>query len=153
MNSPKKSLHMCPSSFCTMGGLVLGYIQDKDRVNYFREPVFVTQDFLDAAAKQPERKFRFAGICAEDACANWTGLECDVPRQLMLLRHDQNDLALETQNTCFLYTSCRWRAQVGEYACTLCPMVITDSHANVQTSAGVWILAPPLRSKDARKSE
>lgn len=128
-----KQSFTCPSSVCDDNALLLGVIGSNGRVGYVTPPLQVDHSFIDAVAAtggHAERRFRFAGTCVEGRCAQWTGNKCGaIEIALSTYAEVDSDLGLPA---CGIRNTCRWFAQSGRAACSVCPLVIT----NVVTDKG-----------------
>ncbi|MFJ6783495.1 hypothetical protein [Streptomyces yangpuensis] len=120
----------CPSGACREGASLLGVMTGGGRLAYLPEPVFVDRAFADRldAAGRPERRYRFTEPCAESACAQWTGTACGVIDHILDgtagagVRREDGPLP-----DCGIRRDCRWFAQRGAAACSVCPTVVADT--------------------------
>jgi hypothetical protein len=84
----------------------------------------------------PESRFRFAGPCHGDTCAQWSGSRCQVIDRVADEVAAHNILPAEGSPSCSIRQQCRWFAQVGVDACRVCPLVVTTlPSAPAQTDA------------------
>jgi hypothetical protein len=110
---------------------LLGVIDENGRVGYLTPAITVDQEFVEKAkqGRSPRKRFRFAGPCVEESCAQWTGSRCGVidtvfdAVQTLAPAPARPDGVLPH---CAIRSSCRWFAQEGAAACAACPFVITD---------------------------
>lgn len=117
---------LCPSSTCHEGAVVIGLLGADGRLGYLRPAIPVDGRFVVSSPQHgdPESRFRFADNCARDACEHWSGKHCGLVEQLInsprahILEH-AHDLP-----RCDIRASCRWFAQDGRAACTVCPAVV-----------------------------
>jgi hypothetical protein len=72
---------------------------------------------------EPERRFRFASPCREDACVQWTGERCGV---IDRVNAAATPVELRRLPTCAIRRTCRWYAQSSTRACDVCSYVVTD---------------------------
>jgi len=74
----------------------------------------------------PERRFRFAGLCLEDRCPQWTGEGCAIGD----MAAEAVDLGMpgsaQQLPACSIRHSCRWFFQRGAPACAACPLIVAD---------------------------
>jgi hypothetical protein len=121
----------CPSSTCQPGAVLLGVVGRDGRVRYVSPALAVDDEFVEQAqrGRTPEKRFRFAGPCVEDRCAQWTGRSCGVIERV--LSHPGVDEAVAAHDgpapPCAIRRHCRWFAQEGVAACHACPLVVTDT--------------------------
>lgn len=113
----------CPSARAEAGNLLFGRVQGA-RVERLATPLPVDAAFVEALAARgpPEQRFRFAGVCAEGACAQWQDGACGVIRRVLA---DRKPVA-EGLPACALRPTCRWFGQEGAVACAACALVVTD---------------------------
>ncbi len=116
----------CPSARCEPGAELVGVVNELGQVDFLPQPLEVGETFVGIAraGRTPEKRFRFTSDCAEGGCAQWRDGHCTIV-----------DLALERfthlERTrppakCALRGRCRWFAQAGVDACTVCRLVVTD---------------------------
>lgn len=117
---------LCPSFRCQDGAILLGIVQEEARVAFAANPIVIDQHFVDLARKgrTPEARFRFAGPCAQGACSHWRDGRCRVIDRVLtrLKSHMPGDELVQ----CSIRNQCRWYAQSGPCACSVCPEVITN---------------------------
>lgn len=115
----------CPSSLGQVGSNLLGVVNPSGTVGFFKDPVEVTQEFIDDAGdfENLERRFRFSNKCVQSGCKQWTGKECGVIKAVLALDSipAKNDLP-----ACSIRSNCRWFYQEGAIACNGCRYVITN---------------------------
>ena len=117
---------LCPSSVCREGAILIGIVRRDGRVAFSANEIVVNSEFVQIArtGRTPEKRFRFAGRCIENGCAQWTGSRCGVIDSLSPLIEKPLD---ETElPRCSIRSQCRWFHQIGADACAICPDVITD---------------------------
>ena len=120
---------LCPSARCEEGAVLLGVVGGDGTVGYIRPLVTIDQEFVDRAkqGRDPEKRFRFAQPCIEGKCAHWRGQRCGVIDQGLEFQEDGTIPRPEQPlPKCSIRPSCRWFAQVGPRACSVCPLVVTD---------------------------
>jgi len=121
---------LCPSARCEEGAILLGIVGKDGVVGYVSPLITVDQDFVRQAHKgrAPEKRFRFSQPCIEGGCRQWTGSRCGViDRALQATEEaDTPDVWDGVLPKCSIRSRCRWFAQVGRRACTVCPLVMTD---------------------------
>jgi len=128
-----KTQVLCPSSKCKDGAQLIGIVREDGAVNMLQEAITITQDFVDTAnlGRKPEMRFRFAGKCIKNGCAQWTGERCGIIDKIMDYVEDKVESSSEDNQfsqlpNCSIRSQCRWFKQRGGEACKVCPMVITD---------------------------
>ena len=119
---------LCPSARCEPGAILLGIVGADGVVGYVRPQIDVDEEFVSTAAqgRSPEKRFRFASRCVEDKCMQWTGSRCGVIDKV-LERQERGELPSADLPACTIRQECRWHAQSGPRACTVCPFVVTDT--------------------------
>lgn len=131
---------LCPSAPAEVGSLLIGVVGADGAVQYIRDRLPITSEFLDAAKQQgsPEQRFRFSSRCVQGNCAQWKEGRCGLPDRLGRLV--ASDDLIEELPRCAIRSQCRWFAQIGINACKLCPIVTTRNEdpqsANFQTAEG-----------------
>ena len=120
---------LCPSARCEPDAILLGVVASDGRVGYLRPEVRIDAEFVAAAraGREPEKRFRFAQPCVEGRCAYWTGSQCGVIQNV--LDSDEGRVAQDESRPlprCSIRPRCRWFAEQGARACTLCPLVVTQ---------------------------
>ena len=127
MASPDK---VCPSTRVHAGAILLGVIGPEGRVAYLTPETRVDEEFVRAVQEPgtaPEKRFRFAGRCVEDACSHWTGDCCGVIELGV-----RSDLGKESNGSggtlprCSIRPRCRWFFDEGARACRVCPLIVHD---------------------------
>lgn len=116
---------LCPSARCTVGARLLGIVGPDGTVGFVMPPLPVDERFVERAhqGRAPERRFRFANRCMEDACGYWTGDRCGVIDAAVAALTDD---ASDEIRPCAIRASCRWFNQHGRPACSVCPLIVTD---------------------------
>lgn len=114
---------LCPSSRCKPGALLLGVVTAEGEIAFLPERTRITPRFAEIArqGRRPEARFRFAGACARNGCARWTGEGCGVAAAAAALADPAVDPA-----ACAITESCQWRAEHGEEICRACRFVVTE---------------------------
>lgn len=122
-----KDTILCPSACCESGAILLGIVLPDGKVAFARDRVVVDESFVQIArnGRAPESRFRFSTSCAREACKQWTGERCGVID--MVLQHLGDKEILPPLSECSIRPQCRWYQQVGRSACSVCPLVITDT--------------------------
>jgi hypothetical protein len=123
---------LCPSARCDADAILLGVVTPDGRVGYLRPELRVDEEFVSRAraARDPEKRFRFAQPCVEGRCAHWTGSRCGVIQNVL----DSAEGQAATGESrplprCSIRPRCRWFAEQGRQACMACPLVITEPNA------------------------
>jgi hypothetical protein len=127
MSKPPDGPALCPS---TPGAVLIGVVEEDGRVANLGTPLPVDIGFLEVARANgpPEQRFRFASRWAEGHCCQWDGQGCGLIDRV--LGHVAAAGALEMPASlprCAIRAGCRWWRQQGAAACTVCPLVITDT--------------------------
>lgn len=118
----------CPSGRCEEGAILLGIVGGEGVLGYIRPRIEVDAAFCREAHKEtrPETRFRFAQQCVEGRCVQWTGSRCGLIHRV--LESPKGAKIAETSSTflpeCVIRPSCRWFAQVGVKACSVCPWIV-----------------------------
>lgn len=119
---------MCPSGRCKEGAVLLGIVGSSGVLGYVAPVMPIDADFVAQARRggNPESSFRFAEPCVEYQCAQWNASRCGVIDQV-LQSPDGERIVREASAplpSCVIRSTCRWFAQVGTQACTVCPYVV-----------------------------
>jgi hypothetical protein len=121
---------LCPSARCGEGAILLGIVGKDGVVGYVSPQMTVDEDFIRQARKgrKPEQRFRFCQACVESSCKHWTGSRCGfIDRALQAAEQAESaDMPGEALPRCTIRPRCRWFAQLGRRACTVCPLIVTD---------------------------
>lgn len=150
---------LCPSARCEADAILLGVVTPDGRVGYIRPEVRIDADFVAAAraARDPEKRLRFAQPCVEGRCAQWTGSSCGV---IESVRHSPEGQAAAGESRplprCSIRPRCRWFAEQGTRACVVCPLVVTEPCTDVSDRSRIGSVVddgahglPPLSGPDA----
>lgn len=107
-----------------VGANILGMVNANGTVGFFKDPVEVTQEFIDDAGgtENLETRFRFSNKCVQSGCRQWTGKECGVIKAVLAL---DSIPAKKDLPHCSIRSNCRWYFQEGAIACNGCRYVIT----------------------------
>jgi hypothetical protein len=100
-------------------------------VGYITPPIPVDDEFVAKVrtGRSPEQRFRFAGNCIEGGCAQWTGSRCGVIDAVLAVGGDTAADGIRLPR-CAIRSTCRWFAQSGAGACSVCPLVVTDRRSS-----------------------
>lgn len=102
-------------------GVVVGDV-DKPRVAYLEKGVEVSQQALDAVGHvAPTRILRFAGKCANGACAQFSNGGCSLGTNIL----KKMDAVTDKIPACTIRATCRWFAENGPDVCLRCSSVVT----------------------------
>jgi len=95
----------------------------------------VTADFIQETTKgrPAEQRFRFANRCVQSGCNQWKDGKCSVIKNVL----DALPVFESSLPKCAIRSSCRWYFQEGPKACSVCPLIITDSMQEDQTQSAV----------------
>ena len=120
---------LCPSARCAPGATLLGIVGPRGVVGYVRPQIEVDDTFVEraAAGRTPEKRFRFASSCVQEACVQWTGSRCGVIDEVLELQEQGHVPVADELPACTIRRDCRWYAQAGKRACLACPFVVTDT--------------------------
>ena len=120
---------LCPSARCAPGATLLGIVGPRGVVGYVRPQIEVDDTFVKraAAGRTPEKRFRFASSCVQEACVQWTGSRCGVIDEVLELQEQGHVPVADELPACTIRRDCRWYAQAGKRACLACPFVVTDT--------------------------
>jgi hypothetical protein len=132
VDSPDKLL--CPSYKCVTGAMLLGIVQADGTIAFLGRPVRIDQRFVRVAqqGRAPEKRFRFAGTCAEGACMHWAGNRCELAEKLSGSSETRPEFP-----ECGIRLSCRWHAEQGHAACHVCVDIVRGSEADANLGAAV----------------
>jgi len=116
---------LCPSAPVKKGLDVFAYFDDKKDLQYLEETEPITVVMIDELKlSSTSTSLRAAMPCATKGCINWDGSRCSVPDQMNYLLKEK--IKPNPILSCAIRTSCRWYAQEGIAACSICPLVVTD---------------------------
>lgn len=119
----------CPSAPCQEGATLLAIRIDEEHLAYVSPAIQVTREFVEreGGRGRPEARFRFSSTCQEGACPQWTGTRCGVA-DLAVNEAARVGMALPTSlPACSIRRTCRWYSQDGRKACTICPLIVSDT--------------------------
>lgn len=128
--------HLCPSSRCQEGAILLGIVLSNGSVAFAKDRIVVDGAFVQNAtaegSRPPENRFRFSSPCVKGGCHQWTSSRCGVIDSVLEDAHAQHyqphaDLPLPE---CSIRNSCQWFEQMGADACAVCDMVVTETRAS-----------------------
>lgn len=123
---------MCPSTPVSNATVFLGMISTGGRVAYVSPAVPVTAEDIatlpTAPGRTPESTYRFAGPCVEGGCGHWSGSHCRLGEE-MATHHVEVPEDARSLPKCAIRPQCRWYAEQGADACTVCQFVTTDLRA------------------------
>jgi hypothetical protein len=133
----------CPSAPCVEGALLVGVKTESGRLAYVQPPTKIDAEFVARARAmgRPEARFRFSMPCSEAGCPQWTGSGCGVVDHVLA---EEPEVEPGPLPNCAIRRTCRWYAQRGSRACSVCPGVVADTggtetyssaHAAVQAQA------------------
>jgi len=116
----------CPSAPCVEGALLVGVKTESGRLAYVQPPTKVDAAFVARARAmgRPEARFRFSLPCSESGCPQWTGSGCGVVDHVL---DDEPGVQPGSLPRCAIRRTCRWYAQRGSLACSVCPGVVADT--------------------------
>ena len=117
----------CPSARCEEGAVVLGVIGSIGVVGYISPALPVPAEFAELVRRRglPERRFRFGAACQEEGCQNWSEGRCGVIEDALRVARGIHELRTRAESLprCSIRRSCRWFAQRGPDACSICPLL------------------------------
>ena len=119
---------VCPSAPAKVGATILGIVSADGSISYLKDSVVATDEFITTvgASGTPETRFRFSSHCEEGGCKQWLDGRCTVPERAAEFLPVPDDATLPR---CSIRARCRWFAQSGRDACTICPLIVTTSTA------------------------
>lgn len=119
---------LCPSARCGEGAYLLGVVQRDGTVAVMPDKVQIDSEFVQIArqGRKPEARFRFAGQCYKSACQQWTDNRCGVIDSVLSEVSTSAIPLRAAPGSCAIRNECRWFAQSGGTACSVCPSVITE---------------------------
>ena len=123
---------VCPSSSVRHATHLIGVVGPDARIRFVSPPLDLTTEFRDRSAEmgEPERRFRFAGPCIEEECAQWAGGRCGVIDEVVATF----DIAEHSpERRCAVRPRCRWYSQRGRDACEVCDWIVTDTREHAGT--------------------
>jgi hypothetical protein len=118
---------LCPSARCGEGALLVGIIGPDGKIGYVNPALPIDKKFVERSrgGRGPEQRFRFAAPCQKSGCVHWSGTRCgviDQARAASEATQTGND-SLDLLPRCGIRRQCRWFAQSGLDACSVCPFV------------------------------
>lgn len=127
----KRKSRRSPSARCEEGAILVGIVGENGVVGYITPQIKIDNDFVRQAhvGRAPEKRFRFSQPCIKSGCRQWTGSRCGVIDRVLGVVEETNvssDAPIGVLPKCSIRPQCRWFAQVGRRACTVCPFVVTD---------------------------
>jgi hypothetical protein len=124
----------CPSAQPEPGAILLGVVAGPSEVAYVVPEVTIDEQTLARLTSDGinvENRMRFAGKCIEAQCVQWSGERCGViDRAVDGTRHVKISATIPA---CSIRRSCRWFAQRGRDACTVCPEIIRRPFESLST--------------------
>jgi hypothetical protein len=122
----------CPSAKCKEGAELLGVVGRDGVVAYLPRPMVIDDEFVQIASvgRDPGKRFRFSDSCVEARCKQWTGTRCGVIDEI--IRRLSPPATAPSLRKCAIRSTCRWFAQAGAAACSVCPLVITNLECIVE---------------------
>ena len=127
----------CPSSPCQTGAVLIAVLGEDGRLGYLRPALPVDEAFVEACGRHgaPESRLRFADGCRQESCEHWSERQCSLVGRLISAGPDTTpETAAGSLPRCAIRADCRWFAQEGSRACTVCPIVVY--RPSPQTSDG-----------------
>ena len=126
---------LCPSSRCKDGAIVLGIVLPNQTIAYADQRYRISAQQaaeMQQSPMNPEKRFRFSSPCAQCGCGQWQkdssseyGGHCGVIESVLSTPQPPG-LSKELPN-CSIRSQCRWHAQRGEEACSVCRYVVSDT--------------------------
>ena len=132
-----KPVVLCPSSPCSAGSVLLGFVKADGAVAFISETVVIDADFVQVAraGRTPEKRFRFASPCQAKRCVQWSESRCGVIDSVIGSARLGPELQPTSIANCSIRDSCRWFLQAGFEACQVCSFVITDPRTGSEAIA------------------
>ena len=124
----------CPSAPATNGALLIGIIETDGHVVNLGTPLPIDDAFIETARANgpPEERFRFSSPCQTDRCCHWKGHQCGLIGELCESAREKSlideEASADGLPRCAIRAECRWWSQRGRDACTVCPLVVTDTY-------------------------
>jgi hypothetical protein len=124
------------------------------RLAYVHPLTEVDAEFVsrETTRGHPERRFRFAGPCAEGSCPQWTGCGCaiaDLAADATGVERPSRPVRLPK---CSIRGTCRWFHQRGADACATCPLIVADMDGTETYQSTRTTVAASARSHAANGS-
>ena len=118
----------CPSARCEPGSLLLGIVQANGETAFTPDKIQIDEDFVKVArqGRTPEGRFRFASPCRQGGCQRWSDGKCGVVEAIVEEAGIIGLAGVQELPKCSVRENCRWFAQRGAQACSICPLVITE---------------------------
>lgn len=134
----EKATHMCPSAPAHAGALLLGRFTEKGSLAFTANPMPITASFLAAAQEAGDigKRFRFAAPCMQSACSRWLNGKCCVGAAAACAAEEQKLNRSSGLPACAIRAQCRWFAQEGSAACSICEHVVYDMNEEAQVWQG-----------------
>lgn len=127
MKEERQQRAVCPSARAEPGASLVGVVGEDGRVQYLKDRLEIDQHFIDLVSEdgRPEQRFRFANTCVEGGCQQWDGSKCRIVDNVRAILGPGE--SLKRLPPCSIRPACRWFLQDGPAACSICPLVITDT--------------------------
>ncbi|WP_235296195.1 hypothetical protein [Portibacter marinus] len=109
----------CPSAPYKKGHSVFGKFEG-NTLQYLEELDVIESGDLEFGKHE---NVRATMPCVTKGCINWNGNKCTVPDQMSHYFNPVQDLS--AVENCPIRSSCRWYAQDGDRACSICPLIQT----------------------------
>lgn len=112
---------LCPAFRCTEGALIIGVNEDQ-KTNFLPRTITVDDQFASIIFEEPlSAKFRYAGSCRKEHCAYYRRQTCKLIQQELTNRNPP--IRVSNLPKCAIRKNCRWYAEKGFYACSICPEI------------------------------
>ena len=121
----KENDYLCPSGALTPESFLLGVLNKNGEAHFIGGPLPLSGDLqrMLGDISNPEKHFRFTMRCHHNGCGQWADGKCSVAAALMRADPEAGSLP---SGECGIKSACRWLAQEGEAACTICKYIVTD---------------------------
>lgn len=110
---------LCPAFHCTEGALIIGVNEDQ-KTNFLPRTITVDDQFASIVVDEPlAARFRFASTCRQEGCAHYHRRSCQLIHSELKERNPP--IRVSNLPKCAIRKDCRWYAEKGFYACSICP--------------------------------
>ncbi|GHG50210.1 hypothetical protein GCM10012320_18620 [Sinomonas cellulolyticus] len=111
---------LCPSAPPSEGAVILAVEGVEGELAYLRPAIPLGSAAHDLDHSAVGDLLRFASPCRSSGCAHWRGGRCNLVDTLVGVATETEDRELPR---CAIRSRCRWFAQDGKFACSVCTNV------------------------------